>query len=593
MFSILSRAGFLIYNHDQASGFLMSDIFRAFFYGLKLDLSVSAYILLIPIILISFSFLIKKTILIRIFNIYSFILILFSVFIVFIDFELYRNWGFRMDKTPLLYLQTPGEAAASTETWMMIVFLFSIALVTLGCYFAYRKFIVAFWLKAETDKSKKSLLLLFFLLWMILPIRGGFGVATLNASAVYFHPDPFLNHSAINVIWNVGYSLTTSESDRNYNYLPEENALAVFHGLQQKNGETLPVLKTGRPNVIIIILESFTSKIIERLGGKPGVCPNFDSLCHEGILFDHFYANGDRSDKGIVSILSGYPAQPGSSIIKFPEKTQRLPFLNRELEKIGYSSAFYYGGDLDFANMKSYFVNGGYDEIVTLDDFPKEKMMGKWGIPDGILFDRFMKDIDRTQEPFFKAMFTLSSHEPFEVPMETVFPGEDETNRFFNAAYYSDKCLGDFIRQAKTKAWWHNSLIVCVADHGHRLPGESKLYEELKFSIPMLWLGGALQISDTVISTYGSQIDIPKSILPQLQLDVSDFTFGKNIFDPSPEMFGFFVFNDGFGFVSREFTYIHDNVGDTTILFSGNINKKNADKGKAYQQVLMEDYQGK
>lgn len=593
MFSILSRAGFLIYNHDQASGFSFSDISRAFLYGLKLDLSLSAYFLLLPIILLSFSFLIRKTILIRIFNIYSFILMLFSVFIVFIDFELYRNWGFRMDKTPLLYIQTPGEAAASTETWMMIVFLFSIALVSLGCYFAYREFIVAFWLKAKPVKSKKSLLLIFFILLMILPIRGGFGVATLNASAVYFHSDPFLNHSAINVVWNVGYSLTTSESERNYNYLPNETALSIFQELQQKNGQTQPILKTKRPNVILIILESFTSKIIGSLGGVPGVCPNFDSLCHQGILFDHFYANGDRSDKGIVSILSGYPAQPGSSIIKFPEKTQRLPFLNKELEKSGYNSAFYYGGDLDFANMKSYFVNGGYDEIVTLDDFPKDKMMGKWGIPDGILFDRFMKDIDRTKEPFFKAMFTLSSHEPFEVPMETVFIGNDEEHRFFNAAHYTDKCLGEFIRQAKTKTWWDNSLIVCVADHGHRLPGDSKLYEEIKFGIPMLWLGGALQISDTLISTYGSQIDIPRTILAQLQIDGSEFRFGKDIFDLLPEKFGFYVFNDGFGFANKEFTYIHDNVGDTTISFSGDISKSNVDKGKAYQQILMEDYREK
>jgi phosphoglycerol transferase MdoB-like AlkP superfamily enzyme len=207
--------------------------------------------------------------------------------------------------------------------------------------------------------------------------------------------------------------------------------------------------------------------------------------------------------------------------------------------------------------------------------------------------ERFIRDMDHSKEPFFKALFTLSSHEPFEVPMETVFPGNDEVNRFFNAAHYTDKCLGEFIRQAKSKPWWDHTLIVLLADHGHRLPGDSKLYEEVKFSIPMLWLGGALQISDTVISTYGSQIDIPKSILAQVQLNATAFRFGKDIFDPSSEKFGFFVFNDGFGFVNQEFTYIHDNVGDTTVLFSGNINKENANKGKAYQQVLMDDYREK
>lgn len=593
LFSVLARAGFLIYNHEQASAFSIPDILNTFLYGLKLDLCVSAYFLLIPIVLLSFSFLIKKTVLIKIFNIYTAILLVLSVFVVMVDFELYRNWGFRMDKTPLLYLTTPGEALASTKAWITIVFILSILLVSAGCYIVYLKFVAALLRNEKSRPSKKSLFLFVLLPVMILPIRGGFGVATLNASAVYFHTNPFLNHSAINVVWNVGYSLTISNSERDYTYLPKETARDIFQELQQKNGETHKVLNTDKPNVIIIILESFTAKIIGSLGGKPGVCPNFDSLCHEGILFEHFYANGDRSDKGIVSILSGYPAQPGSSIIKFPDKTQHLPFLNRELGKAGYSSAFYYGGDLAFANMKSYFVNGGYHEIITLDNFPKNEMMGKWGIPDGILFDRFIRDIDHSQQPFFKALFTLSSHEPFEVPMETVFQGNDEESRFMNAAHYSDKCLGAFIRQAKSKSWWGHTLVVLLADHGHRLPGDSKLYEEQKFSIPMLWLGGALQLSDTIVSTYGSQIDVPKSILGQLQLDVSAFEFGKDIFDPVPEKFAFYVFNDGFGFANKEFTYIHDNVSDTAITFSGNTSKNNADKGIAYLQVLMEDYRDK
>ncbi|MEA3445378.1 MAG: LTA synthase family protein, partial [Bacteroidota bacterium] len=320
-FSILMRAGFLFYNHEQTAEFSSTEIIKTFLYGIKLDLCMSAYFLLIPLLLLTFSFLIKKSILKTILNIYTFLLILISSWISIIDFELYRNWGFRMDKTLLLYLKTPGEAFASTETWITVLFLASILIVTLALFFAYRKLIINSIDVCNLKSTKNSLWLLLALPLLILPIRGGFGVATLNTSAVYFHTAPFVNHAAINVVWNVGYSLSTNENAKSYQFFNNEKANLIFDGLQKENGNTSRMLNTSRPNIIIIILESFSARIIEPLGGEAGVCPNFNRFCNEGVLFDHFYANGDRSDKGLACIISSYPAQPTSSIIKFPEKT--------------------------------------------------------------------------------------------------------------------------------------------------------------------------------------------------------------------------------------------------------------------------------
>ena len=92
--------------------------------------------------------------------------------------------------------------------------------------------------------------------------------------------------------------------------------------------DSIPRLfNTERPNIIMIILESFSSHLMETLGGEPGIAVNMDEFAKEGILFTHFYANSFRTDRGLVSIISGYPAQPTTSIMKYTRKTQSLPFL--------------------------------------------------------------------------------------------------------------------------------------------------------------------------------------------------------------------------------------------------------------------------
>ena len=131
------------------------------------------------------------------------------------------------------------------------------------------------------------------------------------------------------------------------------------------NGKTKKILKVNNPNVIIFILESYTAKIIEPLNGIKNVTPNFNNFCKEGILFSNFYASGDRTDKGLISILNGYPAQPTSSIIKFAGKTQSLPFLNMKFKDIDYHTQFVYGGDINFANFNSYFSNAMFDDIIS------------------------------------------------------------------------------------------------------------------------------------------------------------------------------------------------------------------------------------
>ena len=184
-------------------------------------------------------------------------------------------------------------------------------------------------------------------------------------------------------------------------------------------------------------MESFSSKLMATLGGNGTVAVNLDKIARQGVLFTHFYANSFRTDRGLVSVLSGYPAQPTMSIMKYPHKTSNLPSISKSLVKEGYKTVYYYGGDADFTNMRSYLVSSGFTNIVSDVDFPVEQRLSKWGVPDQFVFKRLLDDLraDKSKGRYMRVLQTSSSHEPFEVPYHRL------SNNRLNAFAYTDACI--------------------------------------------------------------------------------------------------------------------------------------------------------
>ena len=288
---------------------------------------------------------------------------------------------------------------------------------------------------------------------LIIPIRGGFGIAPINAGTVYFSQKMFLNHAAINAIWNVGTSAFTQKPVKNpYTFGDLTEAKALVDTLTVKRGVPEKVLNTGRPNIMIIILESFSGYLIGELGGDSLVTPNFNRYSREGILFSNFYASGTRTDKAIPAILDGYPALPAQSIIKEPKKSQTLPNIVKMLIDQGYNSSFWYGGEINFANFNSFVIGSGFRQIITKSNFSPENYNSKWGVHDHVMFKALEDSMKSVREPFIDVVLTLSSHEPFDVPMEPVFKGNDNMAKYKNSVYYSDNALGSFLDWARQKS---------------------------------------------------------------------------------------------------------------------------------------------
>ncbi len=591
-FFFAARLLFIFMQYHSSFQYSFGDLLGTFWHGAKLDISTTGYFLLIPLLVI-IPGVYFNGIWYRIFvRWYSYILIVFSSIIIVTDANLYSYWGFRMDYTPMFYLKTPGEAMASVTTFKIILFLITLCLLVSFVIYFYNKLIdrvfsnfmrIRYWLPA---------ILFFTILWgaLIIPIRGGFGVAPINAGSVYFSKKMFLNHAAINAVWNVGTSAFTQKPVKNpYEFGDLSDAKSVVDTLTVKKGIPDKVLNTTRPDIIIIVLESFSGYLIGPLGGDSLVTPNINRYAREGILFSNFYASGTRTDKALPAILSGYPAQPAQSIIKEPKKSQSLPSLVKILIENGYHSSFWYGGEINFANLNSFVIESGFNDIITKNNFDPANYNSKWGVHDHVLFQTLKDSMKRVKEPFLKVILTLSSHEPFDVPMEPVFIGSDDLAKYKNSVYYTDKTLGSFLDWAKETDWWKNTLIIMVADHAARIFSDMPNYKQNVFKIPMLWVGGAVSKRDLRIEKLGSQVDIPTTLLDQLGI-IGSFPFGKDILSDQSKSFAFYTYNEGFGFITDSSAVGFDLKSKMNVLSEGKDPESAEKKGKAYLQVLFNDY---
>jgi phosphoglycerol transferase MdoB-like AlkP superfamily enzyme len=592
LFFITARIVFLFTHFSEASQFSIGTIAATFLHGLKLDISATGYIFLIPVLFMIPGVYFNGSWYRVFMRWYTYVLIIISACIVVSDTLLYKYWGFRMDYTVLLYLKTPKEAVASVTLLQMAGVITGILLLSALFIILYKKYLFRMFGGFNREKRWYFLVPFFMIILgsLIIPIRGGTGLAPINTGSVYFSEDLFVNHAAINVMWNVGSSVINRKPTKNpYEFGELESAQETVRSLVADIGKPVKLLNTDRPNLLIIVMESFGSALIGPLGGDSLTAPSLSRLMKEGVVFTHFYSSGNRTDKALPAILDGYPAQPANSIMKSPEKTQSLPSLVKKMSGLGYNCSFWYGGDINFANFNSFVITNGFTRIVSLRNFDPKFHNSKWGVQDHILLGALRDSMKNVVSPFLKVVMTLSSHEPFEVPMKPVFKGNDDLTKFRNSIYYTDKSLGEFLDWAKGTEWWKNTLIILVADHCRRNSNADLVYSEEIFRIPMIWLGGALAEHGVQIPKTGSQVDIPLTLLHQMSLE-GNYPFSKDLLSDGTNSFAFYTFNEGFGFITDSSKYIYDHKPGKPVFEDGKDPEFAGNLGKAYLQVLYDDF---
>lgn len=608
---ILQKPLFMLYYQKQYADTSWMDWLSVVWHGLPLDFSLAGYLSVIPGFLFIISAWTLSNLLYRIWcGYFLFVSILLSI-IFTIDLGLYQYWGFRLDATPLFYFfSSPKDAVASVSIWVVfggILAMIAYASILYGIFYGVLLRKKHFFLmKLPYHYLKVVGVFLLITGSLFIPIRGGFTVSTMNVGKVYFSSNQRLNHAAINPAFSLMESLAKENNfSTQYRFMEDAKAAALFESIADPAvlGKTIEIpdslqhsakashslFNTKKPDILFVILESFSSRLMTSLGGEPNIAIHLDSLSKEGVLFTNFYANSFRTDRGLVSILSGYPAQPTTSIMKYPRKTQSIPAIAGSLSKAGYVADYYYGGDADFTNMRSYLISSGFKNIVSDKDFPVSERLSKWGVHDHLVFKRLLDDLKTEakntagkKDSYFRVLQTSSSHEPFEVPYRRL------ANERLNAFAYTDSCIGDFVKQFRELPQWKNTVIVFVPDHLGAYPENMDNLTVQRYQIPLLMVGGAIR-APRKVDAYGSQHDIAATLLAQLGLSHSEFTFSKDMLNPNSPHFAFFTVPDAFGLVTSDNQVIFNCQAGAVVWDEGKAKGKNLPLGKAYLQKLYDD----
>ena len=580
LFFFIAKVVFMFYNSNQDfSGY---DIINVLWHGLSLDLSTSLYIIIIPFLVCAVSIWTGMTKVLRITLSVYYSLVGIVMMLAFVaDTCLYEFWLFKLDSLCLQYLETPTEAMASVSTGYIIIRLIVIILGAILVWWAYTH--PQWSTNPSHHRITESVVALLCIPLIIIGIRGGLGESTTNIGQVYYSQNQFLNHSAVNPVFNFIDSF--DKADANYHFMDDKECnqlISSLYNTQSIDCDTL--LNTQKPNIIIILLEGCGGEFTE-IGGRTDITPNLNKLAKEGIYFTNCYGNSWRTDRGTLCALSGYPSFPTMSVMKIPSKSRSLPNIARTLQQQrGYNTSYLYGGDINFTNMRSYLISGGFENLTWMKDYSaEEQKTAQWGVRDDITFKTLYQMTTKAEQPFLIGFSTLSSHVPWDVPIHHF---DDE---IINSFYYLDQCIGDFIQKLRESAAWKNTLVIMLPDHGIPYNGIDETSPSLNH-IPMIWVGGAIK-GPKRIEQVCNQTDLPATLLGQLGINHDEFSFSRDVLSSSYTMpFATHTYDDGFSMVDSTSFVCYDFVSNKIIAEEGQKNERLLTLGKAILQAASKDF---
>lgn len=535
----LTKAYFIGVNLGIDALFL-SNFIQVWKSGILLDLSMVGYLSIIPILGI-FCNKILPVITHKVVQFYGWFTWLFLVIVMASDAYFYYYWG---QKTNLGFTQFLGEENAGLFSLETPTFVVTFLFILLGIYGFSRRGANLFHLPEKGSVwTATALLIISFVM-----IRGGVSNVPINISSAYFSKNNALNNAAVNPAWS--FLATELERDKHAPlkfFEQKEQAENILSQINSSKDDYTSLLEPydSNTNLILIVLESFSAKVVGSVSGeKFGSTPQLDLISGQGISFSNAYASSFRSDKGLLALTTGFPSGARQTLTNFPTELSAKPSVFKLFSK-DYWTSFYYGGNLDFANIKVLFSDA--DELKSGDDFVSSKR-NTWGVHDEDVFQTFGDDFITRKKPQFSMLFSLSSHEPFDVPNY-----QNREDPYLNSISYTDSCLGLLINRIKESDKWSNTLIMITADHGVRRPDNAPIYSDINFKIPLILTGGVVR-QDTVIREIVSQSDLPSTVASYLN---KPFVFSQqSVLQPSN--IAFYSYHNGIATVAPDCIQFYD-----------------------------------
>jgi phosphoglycerol transferase MdoB-like AlkP superfamily enzyme len=301
-------------------------------------------------------------------------------------------------------------------------------------------------------------------------------------------------------------------------------------------GDITRTITSSRPeirkNVIVLVVESLSARYLGIFGSKAHLTPNLDALAKEGLLFRNLHATGTRTTRGLEAIAMSVPPTPGRSLVK-RSKSRNLFTIGQIFRKRNYETKFIYGGFGYFDNMNAFFSGNGF-EIVDRSNLSRDEntFATIWGVCDEDLLDRVLKEGDKSfshKKPFLSIVMTTSNHRPYAYPQKIDIASGSGRN---GAVKYTDYAIGRFIRHARKRPWFKDTVFAIVADHCAGSSGRVEVPVH-RYHIPLIIYSPGF-VKPGECTSLCSQIDVGPTLLGILNVSYESRFFGIDVLRSPP-----------------------------------------------------------
>jgi len=317
-------------------------------------------------------------------------------------------------------------------------------------------------------------------------------------------------------------------------------------------------------NVVVFILESFSTEHFGTFNNESqnsdykGYTPFLDSLIQYSNVYWFSFANGRKSVEATPAILASLPSfsQP---FVHLPYSVNEMEGIGNLLYKKGYHTSFFHGADngsmgfqefVEVAGIKHYFGRNQYNNDADYD--------GIWGIWDEEFLQYQFRKLNEFPQPFFSAIFTVSSHHPFNIPQKYEAKFEEAKIPLQKCISYTDNALRLFFEKAKNTDWFKNTIFVFTADHAS--DAYLKEYKTITgfFKVPVFFY---LPEENNFKMNFqiAQQIDIMPTILGYLNYDEDYFAYGQNLLDTTVIPFAINYLDNNFQFFEGDYLLLFNN----------------------------------
>lgn len=536
----LSRWLFYAFNTVQFSDLHFFELIRLMFIGLRFDISAVFMVNAFYVILLAIPAALKYRLIYQ--KISDWIYIVLNSLMIGLNLADVIYFRYISKRTTSELFQFFGNSNENIGglMWQFLIDFWYMWLIWLVFVWLLYRFTRFFVVKSPAPVQKaswyfwQSSFLLASLLTLVVGIRGGFQLKPIGL----VNAGKYTETQNIPLVINTPFSIIKTISRqplKEINYFDPGELRSRYNPVQSSSPPNRFLAATpGKKNIVIIILESFGSELIQFYNPErpKSITPFLDSLFSQSLAFDG-WANGRRSIEALPSIMAGIPSLMSIDYPSSPYAGNKLEGLGTLLGDEDYETAFFHGGNNGTMNFDAFAKAAGFKHYYGRNEYNNDSDFdGRWGIFDGPFLQYIATTLNQMKQPFASAIFTLSSHHPYTLPagFENRYPQANDA--FERSVAYTDDCLKDFFRTASQKPWYHNTIFVIMADHTH--PDVQTAYYKSPlgiYAIPLVFFMPDQQIEPKRVHECAQQTDVMPSLLAITANPNTFLAFGRNLFD--------------------------------------------------------------